>query len=244
MNRIASFFRLIWQAVLDFLFPPRCLACGEGVQEIGVCPACWKGLCFLTEPCCACCGQPFDYDLGTEALCGACMTVAPPFAKARAALAYNDASRKLVVGIKHSRLQAMATLAGWMQRAGASMLEEADLVCVVPLHRWRLMKRGYNQSALLAARLQTPARIEPELLVRTRATPSQGGLSRSGRQRNIRGAFAVHARYLAQVKGKRIVLVDDVFTTGATLGECCRVLKRAGAGEVSVLTAARVLSRD
>ncbi len=208
-----------------------------------MCPACWKGLRFLTSPCCACCGQPFDYDLGGEALCGACMTAAPPFTKARAALAYNDASRPLVVGIKHSRVQAVAVLAGWMQRVGAEMLAEADVICVVPLHRWRHLKRGYNQSALLAAKLHTPATLLPDLLVRTRATPSQGGLSRSGRQRNIRGAFALHRRHAPEVKGKRIVLIDDVFTTGATLGECCRVLKRAGAAEVAVLTAARVLSR-
>ena len=172
------------------------------------------------------------------------MTAPPPFSQARAALAYNDASRPLVVGIKHQRVLAVATLAGWMQRAGCRRCwPTLILICVVPLHRWRLLKRGYNQSALLAARLQTPAVLHADLLRRVRATPSQGGLSRSGRQRNIRGAFAVNERYALLVKDKRIVLIDDVLTTGATIGECCRVLKRAGAAEVAVLTAARVLSR-
>ncbi len=231
-------------AVLDFLFPPRCLACGNPVDRMGsVCAPCWKRLTFITQPCCARCGLPFDYRTGPDALCGPCSGETPPFDRARAALAYDDGSRHLLIGLKHDRVHSVDTLAEWMLRCAGPLAAEADLVCAVPLHRWRLARRGYNQAALLAHAVAKRAgtKSAPALLRRHRRTASQGGLSRSGRLRNVRGAFSVAPGWASRVKGARVLLVDDVWTTGATIGECCRILRRAGAARVDVLCAARVI---
>lgn len=229
---------------LDAVLPPRCLGCGETVEATGgLCGSCWSGLTFIDHPRCACCGAPFDYDVGGEALCGACARERPAFDRARAALSYDDASRGLVLGFKHGdQLHAATAFAGWMARAGADAVARADIIAPVPLHRWRLWRRRYNQSALLALAIGRLAgkSVEPALLARRRATPTQAGRSRSGRARNVRGAFAVRPAFAESVKGRSILLVDDVLTTGATVEECARVLKRAGAAEVGVLTLARV----
>lgn len=236
--------RTIVTTALDFVYPPRCLACGADVDRMGgVCAVCWKRLTFIVDPLCARCGLPFDYDPGAGSLCGACVGDAPLFDRARAALAYDDGSRSILVGLKHNRLHNVATLAEWMMRSGGALVQEADLICAVPLHRWRLLKRGYNQAGLLASGIARGinSKAIPDLLRRDRRTISQGGLSRSGRQRNVRGAFSVSPRWRSRIEGKRILLIDDVFTTGATIGECCRVLRRAGAAQVDVLCAARVI---
>ncbi|CAO3441608.1 Competence protein F homolog, phosphoribosyltransferase domain; protein YhgH required for utilization of DNA as sole source of carbon and energy [Azospirillum argentinense] len=231
--------------LLDTLLPPRCLCCGGAVdRQGGLCAPCWSGLTFIAPPACACCGTPFDFALEGEPLCGACIAEPPLFARARAVLAYDDGSRPLVLGFKHGdRIHAAAAYGAWMARAGAELLADADLLAPVPLHRLRLFRRRYNQAALLAqaAGRQAGRPVIPDLLVRRRSTPSQGGLDRSGRRRNVQGAFAVRPGLEARVAGKRIVLVDDVLTTGATLSECARVLRRAGAERVDALTLARVV---
>ncbi|WP_207483595.1 ComF family protein [Arenibaculum pallidiluteum] len=232
--------------VLDLLLPPRCLGCGVRVHAQGtLCAACWAGLSFLAPPWCACCGLPFTVDPGSgDALCGACLAEPPAFARARAALAYDDASRGLVLGFKHAdRTHAAPAFGAWMARAGAGVLDGADLLVPVPLHRWRLFRRRYNQAALLARALArlTGVPAAPDLLARRRATPSQGTLGREARRRNVAGAVAVRRGRADAVKGRRIVLVDDVLTTGATLSECARVLLRAGAAQVDALALARVV---
>ncbi|CAO3376816.1 ComF family protein [Azospirillum argentinense] len=231
--------------VLDTLLPPRCLCCGGAVdRQGGLCAPCWSGLTFIAPPACACCGTPFDFALEGEPLCGACIAEPPLFARARAVLAYDDGSRPLVLGFKHGdRIHAAGAYGAWMARAGAELLADADLLAPVPLHRLRLFRRRYNQAALLAqaAGRQAGRPVIPDLLVRRRSTPSQGGLDRSGRRRNVKGAFAVRPGLESRVAGKRIVLVDDVLTTGATLSECARVLLRAGAERVDALTLARVV---
>ncbi|MFC5355850.1 ComF family protein [Azospirillum himalayense] len=231
--------------ILDTLLPPRCLCCGGAVdRQGGLCAPCWSGLTFIAPPLCAGCGTPFDFALEGEPLCGACIAEPPVFARARAVLAYDDGSRPLVLGFKHGdRIHAAGAYGAWLARAGAELLADADLLAPVPLHRLRLFRRRYNQAALLAqaAGRQAARPVIPDLLVRRRATPSQGGLDRSGRRRNVKGAFAVRPGLEPRVAGKRIVLVDDVLTTGATLSECARVLLRAGAERVDALTLARVV---
>ncbi|MFV3074746.1 double zinc ribbon domain-containing protein [Niveispirillum fermenti] len=235
---------------LDLLLPPRCLSCGVEVGEPGaLCPGCWQGISFIAAPHCARCGLPFDYDPlgqgGGGLVCGACIARPPPFDRCRSVFAYDDASRRLVLGFKHGDRTDCATAFGqWLARAGAGLLtDERVLVAPVPLHRWRLLRRRYNQSALLATALGRRAGREviPDLLLRRRATPSQGGLTAKGRVRNVAGAFGLNDRWAGRVRGARILLVDDVFTTGATVGECVRVLRRGGAAAVDVLTLARVV---
>ncbi len=232
-------------ALLDALLPPRCLACPAAVDVPGrLCPDCWAAVDFITPPYCAACGFPFDHDEGPDALCGGCARETPAFDRARSVLRYNGVGRDLVLGFKHGdRTHAAAAFAGWVALAGEALLAGADALTPVPLHRLRLFARRYNQSALLARELARLAGVPfaPDLLARTRATPSQAGRSRRARFENVRGAFAVRRRRRDDVAGSRIVLVDDVMTTGATVAACSRTLKRAGARSVDVLTLARVL---
>jgi ComF family protein len=233
-------------AVLDLLLPPRCIKCGAAVSAAGaLCAPCWSGITFLGEPCCACCGLPFSYDQGAGTLCGGCARTMPPFARARAALRYDEESRRLVLAFKHGdRLHLAPALGRWMRRAGGALVAEADIVVPVPLHWTRLFARRYNQAAVLAhelARSGGPA-VGADWLVRRRRTPSQGKRNALGRQRNVAGAFAL--RRGRDVAGKRVLLIDDVFTTGATVEACARVLLRAGAAQVDVLTLARTVREE
>lgn len=235
--------RRLWTGFLDLVLPPRCLACGVTVGAVGtLCPSCWRGITFLGAPRCACCGYPFAFDLGEGGLCGACAAHTPPYDRARAAMRYDDASRNLVLALKHGdRLHLAPALAQWMRRAGAELLGDADWLVPVPLHWTRLFARRYNQAAVLAqalARAGAPP-VAAECLIRRRRTPSQARKNAAARRRNVAGAFRV--RKPGEVRGKRIVLIDDVLTTGATVEECARALKRAGAARVDVLALARTV---
>ena len=248
-DRAGQLLRPLGRLGLDALLPPQCLACGELVGEPGaLCGPCWGGLNFIAAPLCRTCGRPFEFDpsgnASDETVCGACIARPPDYAMARSALAYDDASRRLILGFKRAdRTHAAPAFARWMARAGAGLLAEADIVAPVPLHWSRLLARRYNQSALLAnalARLSGKTAL-PDLLRRRRRTPSQGGLGRSARFRNVAGAFSVAPRHKARLAECNVLLIDDVLTTGATVEACAKALLRAGAAQVSVLTLARVL---
>lgn len=244
--RLARSLRSGAERALDLVLPPRCLGCGCVVSAGGaVCPSCWADLAFLAPPHCACCGHPFDLDPDDPAaLCGGCLKRRPVFVRARAALVYDDASRPLILGFKHGdQTHAAAAYAAWMARAGPELLAAADLIAPVPLHRWRFLRRRYNQAALLALALGRVAGrpVVPDLLIRRRRTIRQGGLSRRARRANVSGAFALAADRAPLVKGCRVLLIDDVLTTGATVTACTRPLLRAGAQAVDVLTLARVV---
>jgi len=231
----------------DIAWPPVCPSTGRPVDGSGRLDGTgWSRLTFLDAPWCACCGFPFPYAGGSGStsatLCAMCVARPPVFARARAPLAYDDASRPLVLGFKHgSRREMIGQFAAWMALAGADCLEGADALVPVPLHWRRLLARRYNQSALLGAALAKRAGVslETELLLRRRATSSQAGHSARSRKRNVAGAFRVPDR--GAVEGRRLVLVDDVFRTGATATACARALKRAGAADVSVMTLCRVV---
>ena len=231
--------------IVDALLPPQCLSCRAAVTHHGqLCAACWQTLNFIEGSCCAACGLPFEFDLGPGALCGACTRKEPPYAQARSVVRYDDHSRDLVLGFKHAdRTELVPMLAGWMARAGAALLSGADLIVPVPLHRLRLWRRRYDQAALIANALAgvSGTAVAPDLLGRHRSTPSQAGLSPAGRIANVRGAFRISRSRRAQANGQRILLIDDVMTTGATIGACSRTLLAGGAAEVTVLTLARVV---
>jgi ComF family protein len=231
--------------LLDALLPPQCLACRAIVERAGqLCATCWRGMSFIAPPYCACCGLPFEVEAGQDALCGECLATPRAFDRARAVLRYDGSSRGPILAFKHGdRTDAAPAFARWLLPAVGDLLAEADLIVPVPLHRWRLWRRRYNQAALLALRLRRLARkpVAPDLLQRRRATPSQGRLSRAERLRNVTGAFAVPPRRRAAVAGKRILLVDDVMTTGATVEACARALRKAGASHVDVACLARVV---
>ena len=245
MTAAGLLLRRVATPILDALLPPQCLNCRGLVERPGqLCATCWAKTTFITEPCCDCCGLPFAYDLGPGALCAACAREHPAFDHVRAVLRYDDASRPLLLGFKHGdRTDAAPAFGQWLARAGARLAAECDVIAPVPLHRWRLLKRRYNQSALLALRLGKLAGrpVMPDLLLRTRATPSQGSLSGAERRRNVRNAFAAASRHAALVRNRSILLVDDVFTTGATLEACARALKKAGARRVDAVVLARVV---
>jgi ComF family protein len=234
------------RGLLDLMLPPRCLRCGLAVDgQDRLCAECWRSLTFLGPPQCRLCGYPLPHALPESPLCGACAREAPAYDRARAALRYDDGARRLILAFKHAdRTDTAPAFGGWLARAGAELLAEADLIAPVPLHRWRLLKRGYNQAAVLARALakETGLPLVPDLLQRQRATPSQQGLSGRARLENVTaGAFRVHPWQRRCVESKAVAPVGDVLTTGATVGACARVLRRAGAARVDVLTLARVV---
>lgn len=230
---------------LDAVLPPRCLRCGSTVDAVGaLCPACWGAMDFLGPPLCICCGYPFEFDLGPGTLCGACARDRPAYGRARAVLRYDDASKDLILAFKHAdRTDGAPAYGAWLARAGAELLAEAELIVPVPLHWSRLFARRYNQAALLALALGRASGLPviPDLLRRRRRTPSQGRLSAHARRRNVAGAFSIGPAQGSAVAGRRVLLIDDVLTTGATAEACTRVLQRAGAEAVDVLTLARVV---
>ena len=233
--------------LLDLLLPPRCGSCGVDVPaDASLCLSCWSAVTFIGEPLCEVCGVPFEIRSFGRAVCGDCLASPPAFDRARSAVVYDDATRSLILAFKHAdRLTLAPLFAAWMRRAGGGLLESADLIIPVPLHRWRLLSRRYNQAAVLAHALGrlSGVNVVDSLLLRIRQTPSQGRKSSVQRTLNVRGAFALRNNCggVAEViEGRRIVLVDDVFTTGATVCACTRVLRRAGAVSVDVLTLARV----
>jgi ComF family protein len=233
--------------LLDGALPPRCLSCGAIVGDVGtLCSMCWPDVEFISAPFCAACGTPLSAASNADVLlCGSCLAKHPPWRRARAVFRYKGVGRALVLAFKHGdRLDAAPTLARWLARAGAEILAEADMIVPVPLHHRRLFTRRYNQSAVLASALGkiTGRKVAVDALVRVRPTPTQGGLDRSARAANVRGAIA--ARRPIRIGGRRIVVIDDVLTTGATVGVCANALLRAGAVSVDILTLARVTREE
>jgi ComF family protein len=237
--------RRMLRRLADFLIPPQCLTCGLALAEpAAVCPGCWRQLRLIEAPCCDVLGTPFAYDQGEATVSPAALADPPEWNRARAAAAYGEVAKNLIHALKYrDRHEAGLVMARLMARAGRALLADADAVLPVPLHRLRLWTRRYNQSALLAQRIAELAGLayRPELLVRSRATRRQVGLDHDRRRKNVLGAFRVPDAAKAEVRGRRILLVDDVMTTGATAGACAKALKRAGAKRVDVLVFALVL---
>ena len=235
----------LFAPVVDFIFPPRCPLCGDAIgAQAGVCAACWGDLAIPGDPSCKSCGRPFMDGVEDGSTCAPCLKDPPRHDGIAAATLYNDASRKLVLAFKHGNRLGLAELMARLMAARlAGKVDDNWIIVPVPLHRWRLWRRGYNQAAVLGQELAriTGSRLAVDALERTRSTATLGGLGRLARQRELRGAIRPSRKAAAMLKDKRVVLVDDVLTSGATSDACVRVLRRVGASSVIVACFARVL---
>ena len=234
--------RKILKHLLDFLLPPTCPVCYARVAENGLCPKCFSALEFIGTQKCSVCGQPLDAIVPGMAVCGKCLKDPPHFHQAEAVFKYNDVIKRLILPFKHTdHIELTELFVKWMTANSKALIEQNDILIPVPLHWRRLLKRKYNQSASMAQRLAKRYGTEyaPLVLVRKKATKSQGHLSPKERKKNVTGVFGV--KRPERIQGKAVLLIDDVFTTGATTNECAKVLLKAGAKSVDVLTIARVV---
>jgi ComF family protein len=232
----------LWALVRDYALPPRCPACLAVLATAdGFCPDCWRQLDFPGNDGCAACGAALPEGALPGSRCGPCLAAPPDHDGIRAALYYGPVARGVAIRLKHGRRPAMARVMAALM-AGHAAAEPEALLVPVPLHRWRLWRRGFNQSLLIARAIarQTGQRVAPGLIVRRRATPLLRGLGRRARHKALRGAFAVPSDSRAELAGRTVLLVDDVHTSGATANGCARALKRAGAARVVLLCWARV----
>ncbi len=233
------------QAALRVIYPAQCLLCETLVEEeFGLCPACWRETPFISGLVCDSCGTPLPgEDPGHPVHCDDCLTLARPWSRGRAALIYRGNGRALVLALKHGdRLDLARPAAKWLARAAAPLLAPGTILAPVPLHWLRLLRRRYNQAALLSRRLSALTGLPhvPDLLHRTRRTPSQEGRDRQGRFANLADAIVVTPRHRARISGRRVLLVDDVMTSGATLAAAAEACLAAGAAGVDVAVLARV----
>ncbi len=245
---VSRFFETLTQnaaAFLNVVIPSTCPICKTLTDESpALCAACWKTLHFVSPPFCRSCAYPLEISDVPMPLCGKCAMNPLDLDATRTALVYDHYSKFLIMRYKHGNDLYLASIfTKWLQQFGEDLIQNADLIVPVPLHPRRLFKRGYNQAAILSNRLShlTGIPTNPCLLERTHHTPSQGHLTPKARQENLKGAFAVSKKYTASIKGQRILLVDDVMTTGTTLNECAKALKKGGATEVTALVLARAI---
>src|SRR3954464_604220 len=244
-GRVAGMLRAAFGLAADVGLPPLCAACREAVASTGRCAACWSKLSFIAPPYCERLGIPFSYDPGPGVPSMEAIADPPAYQRARAAVRFDDVSRALVHALKYGdRLDLAPTMGRWMAAAGRELTRQADAIVPVPLHWRRQWARRFNQSALLAEIISraTGVPVAHSALKRVKATPQQVGLSQSERALNVQGAFRVPAESKGTIAGQKLVLVDDVLTSGATVDACARALLRAGAASVDVVVFARVVA--
>ncbi len=245
MARLAEAVRASFATLFDFALPPLCPVCRVPLgQPGGICAACWARLCFIAPPYCDRLGIPFVYDPGPGVLSMQAIADPPAYGRARAAVRYDEVARTLVHALKYGDRTDLAPMMGrWMAQAGCELLAGADGLVPVPLHWRRLWARRFNQSAALARAIAqaSGAAVMSGVIRKSRSTPQQVGLSRAERAANVQGAFRVPREVRVLLSGKRLVLVDDVLTSGATIDTCARALLRAGVANVDVLVFARVV---
>jgi len=245
IQAIAGALRGFPRGVLSLIYPPTCSGCGAATADPGaLCPRCWSGLRLIEEPVCQRYGTPFAVDLGIGPLLSPRAIADPPvFGRCRAVALYDGVARQLVHRLKYEdRLDLAKAMARMMAASGRTLLAEAECLVPVPLHRTRLWRRRFNQAALLARAIAAEAKLPfaPAVLERVRATRSQVGLSRAARAQNLNGAFRVPSAEAYRIRGRRLLLIDDVTTTGATGNAAARALLRGGAASVDLLTFALV----
>tara|TARA_R110000782_G_scaffold78276_5_gene155128 strand:+ start:4714 stop:5538 length:825 start_codon:yes stop_codon:yes gene_type:complete len=243
--------RMTIDFALDFALPPRCPGCGTIVEgDDRFCQTCWSGIAFLSDPCCARCGIPFEVDMGADACCGPCLAHPPPWESARAALAYGDTARTVALRLKYGRRTGVARLMArtMLPRVPKAIGQagESALIIPVPLHRLRLWGRGFNQALVIARHLgkALAVPVDPFSLRRVKATRPLRDLSSRQRERTVKGAFSLDPARTALISGKTILLIDDIHTSGATARACTRTLLQGGAAQVHLLCWARVVQQS
>lgn len=248
MLEIKSLVRNAAQWPAQLLFPPTCGGCRRIVSQPGtLCGACWRGLRFFERPWCEVTGVPFDHDMGPGIVSANAIANPPPFDRARAAVAHSGVAKQMVHQLKYAdRTDLAPWMARWMVRAGEELIADADLIVPVPLHRRRFLSRRFNQSAELARAVAqlTQRRFSPNIVIRVKPTQQQVGLGARQRLDNVRSAFKVPREADVEVAGRKVLVVDDVYTTGATVAAASKALRRAGAARIDVLTFSRVLPGD
>ena len=230
------------QFILNFLFPNKCIICDSYASQNKVCSECWGNFSFITKPYCSLCSHPFAYDNDLEAICGACIAKSPKYDKAISIFKYDHFSKKIIHKFKYQdQLHILDYLSGLMLNMGREIIQNSDIIIPVAMHKHKLLKRGYNQAALLAMRIASKQNIKylPQAIIKTENTIPQAGLEKKDRLKNIKSSFKINAKFTEEIKGKRILLVDDVITTGATITECCKILKTAKPAKIFVLTLAK-----
>ena len=243
--RLRSGTREAWRVALGLLYPPTCITCQAATGEPhALCAACWSSVRFIERPFCERLGTPFAVDLGQPLLSPAAIADPPVFGRARAVAEYDGTASLLVHRLKYNdRLELARAMGGMMVRAGAELLADTDVIVPVPLHRWRLWWRRFNQAMALARVVSSESCVpcDPFLLARVKHTRRQVGLTKAQRQDNLQGAFRVPIEAKARLEGKRVLLIDDVLTTGSTANAASRALLRGGAASVDILAFARVV---
>lgn len=235
LTKIQNWLQPLLNKVLGFLFPPLCLSCSKHVGEWGqFCNTCWGNLVFIQPPFCKQCGTPFDFEIEDNILCGKCIQTKPHYDCVRSIFLYNDISKKIILNLKyHDSTHLALYMAKYMEKNVHDLFLNADIIAPVPLHWRRLLKRKFNQSSLILQHLDIPSGKKcHDLLYRKKNTPIQGNMNEKNRIENVKSAFRVDDKYSKTIKGKIVLLIDDVFTTGATINECAKTLKKKGAGEV------------
>ncbi len=227
---------------LDLLFPPQCIVCNNYAEQLNICGECWGKIAFITKPYCRICSYPFEYEEDEEAICGYCIKQKPKYDKAIAVFKYNEHSKALIHKFKYQdQLQILDFFVNLMLNMGQDVIKESHIIIPVPIHKFKLFNRGYNQAALLAMKLAANTQLEylPEALSKKNNKTSQAGLTKEERKRNIKNSFVLNPKYAEQIQGKNILIIDDVITTGATIFECCKELKKAQPNKIFVLSLAK-----
>jgi len=232
----------MWKRLINLIFPARCIACESYNTQADLCSPCWSQLTFITRPYCNLCSLPFAYEDEADSICGHCIKQKPQYDQAISILKYDDDSQKLIHKFKYrDQLHILNYLVNLMSNIGKDIIQEADIIIPVAMYKYKLLKRGYNQAALLAMKIASKNKILylPQVLIKKKNSPAQAGLKKEERIKNIKNTFELNAKFIKRIQGKKILLIDDVITTGSTIDECCKILSKANPSKILVLTLAK-----
>ncbi len=245
MPRKKNMLRKLVGKLLNTIFPKTCLICNKIINGGHFCVEDWNKLHFLQKPACDICFQPFEFNVKSQTICGKCSQKRPKYFKALAVLNYDESSKTLITKFKYfDQINLAKYFAELMFKQAKEILPNIDFIVPIPLHKLRIINRKYNQSALLAKNIVTLSDKKAllDLLIRTKNNKPQALLSQKARKKNVAGIFAVKKKYFEEIKGKNILLIDDVITTGATVESCCKVLEQHGVSKIYVLTLAKTIT--